>query len=273
MPKVLISNLDHYYEETGKGQALVFIHGAFADCHIWEPQWQHFSSTYRLVRYDLRGHGRTGVSPLEHYSMTTFADDLASLLEALEIDSPIICGLSWGGSIAQAYAVRYPGRTKALILVGSMVAIDLTLKDRLLCKVMVPWWFMSLVIRSMSVPNFTRFSFSLARLTMGKHWLSHDEHAKQYLEQCMLQMDRNEYLKIWEAMYGFHILPLESITCPTLVLNGQLESKNVFRHSDEILRRVQLAEAKIIPGAQHGMTLEQPLLFNKLVEQFLLSFD
>jgi non-heme chloroperoxidase len=273
MPKVLINNLDHYYEETGQGQALIFMHGAFADGSIWEPQWQYFSRRYHLVRYDLRGHGQTGCSSLEHYSMTTFADDLASLLDELGIEYPIICGLSWGGSIAQAYAVRYPGRIKALVLAGSMAAIDLTLKDKLLCRVLVPGWFMSLLIRSMSVQNFTHFSFKLARLTMGKHWLSRDENAREYLEQRMFQMDSNEYLKIWEAMYGFHLLPLESITCPTLVLNGELESGNIFQHSREILRRIPGAEAKIITGAQHAMNLEEPRLFNKFVEQFLQSIS
>jgi 3-oxoadipate enol-lactonase len=271
MPTVLINNLEHYYEEAGQGETIIFVHGAFADGGVWEPQWQHFSLEYRVVRYDLRGHGRTGASRMEHYSMATFAEDLAALLDVLEIDTPIICGLSWGGSVAQAYAVRYPGRIKALILAGSMAAIDLTFTDKLLCHVLVPGWLMSIIIRSMSVENFTRFSFKLARLTMGKYWLSRDEHARQYLEQCMYQMDGDEYLKIWEAMYGFHLLPLEHIRCPTLILNGEFESRNTFQHSKEILRRIPAAEAKMIPEAQHGMNLEEPQFFNKLVEQFLQS--
>jgi pimeloyl-ACP methyl ester carboxylesterase len=273
MPYRLINHSAHYYEETGEGQALIFVHGAFADGRIWESQWQHFSNRYHLVRYDLRGHGQTGGSSLEHYSMATYADDLASLLDALEIESPIVCGLSWGGSIAQAYAIRYPGRIKALVLAGSMVAIDLTFTDKLLCQVLVPKWLMSLIVRSMSVQNFTRFSFKLARLTMGKYWLSRDEHARQYLEQCMFQMDSVEYLKIWEAMYGFHLFPLERITCPTLLLNGELESRNIFQHSKEILRLIPHAETKIIPRAQHGMNLEEPQLFNELVEKFLQSIN
>jgi 3-oxoadipate enol-lactonase len=269
MPKIRINDLDHYYEQTGEGEALVFVHGAFADARMWEPQWQHFSSLYRLVRYDLRGHGRTGVSGLEKYSMATFADDLSILLDKLEIDSPFICGLSWGGSIAQAFAVRNPKRPRALILAGSAVAIDLTLLDKLLCNVLVPWWLMSLIIRTMSVKNFMAFSLQLARLIQGKHWLSQDENARKYMEQCMVQMDSGEYLKIWEAIYGFHLHPLEKISCPTLVLNGEFESKNTFQHSKEILRRVHQVEAKIIPGTHHAMNLEEPQVFNKMVEDFL----
>jgi pimeloyl-ACP methyl ester carboxylesterase len=269
MPKIRIRDLEHYYEQGGEGQPLVFLHGAFADARIWDSQWKHFSSKYRLLRYDLRGHGRTGPSELKEYSMATFADDLTSLLDALEVESPILCGLSWGGSIAQAYAVQNPERLKALILASSAVAIDLTLMDKILCNVLFPRWLMLLTIKAMSVKNFTRFSFGLARLTMGKHWLSRDEEAGTYLEQCMRNMDGSEYLKIWKAIYGFHVLPLKKISCPTLVLNGEFESKNTFRHSQEILRRVPRAKAKVIPRASHGMNLEEPEAFNKLVEDFL----
>jgi len=133
MPKIHINGLDHYYEQQGQGPALVLVHGAFADTRIWQPQWEYLSGNYRLLRYDLRGHGRTGPSDLERYTIATFADDLACLLNTLEIKAPVICGLSWGGSIAQAFAVRYPARPRALILASSAVAVDLTPLDRLLC--------------------------------------------------------------------------------------------------------------------------------------------
>jgi pimeloyl-ACP methyl ester carboxylesterase len=269
MPKVHVNGLDHYYEQTGEGTPLVFVHGAFGDSRLWEPQWTYFSTKYRLLRYDLRGHGKTGVSAMAHYSIQTFADDLASLLDALEIRSPVICGLSWGGSIAQAFAVRSPERPQALIMAGSSVAIDLTLVDKLLCNVLFPKWAMLLAIRSLSVDKFVRFSLWLGRVTQGKHWLSRDESFSRYLAECMLQVESREYLKLWEAMYGFHLLPLERITCPTLVLNGDHESKGTLRHAQEILRRVPHAEARMIPAAYHASNIENPDAFNRFVEDFI----
>ena len=85
----------------------------------------------------------------------------------------------------------------------------------------------------------------------------------------MLQMDDDEYLKIYGAIYGFKLLPLEKINCPTLVLNGEHESKSVFRHTEEILRRVPQAEAGIVPGAGHTSNMENPEAFNRLVGEFL----
>ena len=273
MPKIRINASDHYYEQIGEGASLVFIHGAFADSRIWEPQWHGISSRNRLLRYDLRGHGRTGTSNLDQYDISTFADDLTSLLDALEIKSPVICGLSWGGSIAQAFAARHPGRLKALVLAGSAAAIDLTLMDKILCHVLFPRWMMLLLIKRLSVEKFTRFSLRLAQITLGQQWLGQDQDTREYLEQCMITMDGREYLKIWTAIYGFHLQPLENILCPTLVLNGEFESKNTFHHTREILRRIPQADAKVVPASRHAMNLEEPEVFNELLGAFLNRLD
>ena len=272
MPKIKANGLPHYYEQIGTGTPLVFIHGAFADSQIWEPQWHYFSSQYRLIRYDLRGHGRTGVSDLNRYFMNTFADDLKHLLDSLEIFSPVLCGFSWGGSIAQVFAVRYPERVAALVLAGSNVSIRLTLVDKLLCDVLFPKWAMLLANKMFSVETFTRFMLRLGRLTRGQQWLSQDQAAQQYLENCMLSMDRNEYRKIWEAIYDFNLPHLENITCPTLVLNGEFEPKSTFRHTKEILRRVPQARAKIVPKASHAMNIDNQNEFNRYLEKFIISF-
>lgn len=271
MPKKEACGLPHYYEQVGEGKSLVFIHGAFADSQIWEPQWHYFSSQYRLMRYDLRGHGKTGASQVERYSMSTFADDLESLLDSLEIFSPIICGLSWGGSIAQVFAVQKPERVAALVLAGSNVSIRLTLIDKLLCDVLFPKWAMLLTNKIFSVKTFTRFMLWLSRLIWGKQWLSQNQPIQNYLENCMLTMNSNEYLKIWEAIYGFNLLPLENITCPTLVLNGEHEQKSVYQHTNEILRRVSQSTAKVVPGASHAMNTDNSDVFNRYLEDFFTT--
>ncbi len=269
MPKILSNGLDHYYEQNGEGPSLVFIHGAFGDARVWEPQWKHFLGNYRVLRYDLRGHGRTGASDLDRYTMATYADDLAALLNAVKIDSAVVCGLSWGGGIAQAFAVRNPERLKGLVLAGSTVSMSLTPGEKLLRYVLFPRSAMMLTIRMLSVEQFVRFSFWLAGLTLGRHWLNRDEHTSEYIRQCMLQIDRSEYLKIWGAIYGFDLQPLERISCRTLVLNGERDTKMVFRHTGEILRRVPQAEARVLPAAYHAMTVEEPEAFNGLLERFL----
>lgn len=271
MPKSLCNGLNHYYEQSGKGPSLVFIHGAFGDTRLWDPQWEYFSSKYRVLRYDLRGHGKTGCSELDRYTMVTYADDLASLLDGLKIDSAVVCGLSWGGGIAQTFAIRYPGRVKGLVLAGSTVSMSLTLGEKLLRYVLFPKWIMLLTIRLLSVERFVQFSFWLAGITLGKNWLNKDEQTLNIIRQGMLQIDSNEYLKIWDAIYGFDLQQLETIRCPTLVITGEQDTNMVLRHANEILRRVAGAKRHILPAAYHAMTLEQPQAFNRAMEEFLSS--
>jgi non-heme chloroperoxidase len=273
MPAIRINNLDHYYELSGNGPPLLLVHGAFGDLRIWDPQWDYFRSNYRLARYDLRGHGRTGPSGLPRYSIFTFVDDLLSLMDVLDISAPIICGQSWGGGIAQAFACRYPQRVSALILAGSDVAIDLTLMDKFLCNILFPRWLMLFTIRALSVKNFVRFSLWLARRTRGEKWLSLQESTREVLQECMLAIDSNEYLKIWGAIYDFHLQPLENISCPTLVLNGELEPKKAFQHTKTILQKVANARAKIVPMASHASNIDNPSAFNQLLEDFIHSLN
>ena len=269
MPKILINGSEHYYEQTGEGPSLVFIHGAFADSRIWDPQWRYFSTKYHVLRYDLRGHGRTGPSDLDLYSMETYADDLASLLTAQGIESPVICGLSWGGGIAQTFAVKYPDLLKGLVLAGASAAMSITVGEKLIRYVLFPKPAMMLMIRILSVEQYIQFSFWLSGITLGKDWLSRDEGTIHYLRQSMSQISKNEYLKIWGAIYGFDLAPLEKISCPTLVVTGEKDTKMVLRHASEIIRRVPCVEVHILPAAYHAMTLEEPEQFNKVLDQFL----
>ena len=196
-------------------------------------------------------------------------EDLEILLDRLDIQNPILCGQSFGGSIAQSYTVRHPTSVRALVLSGSMVAIDLSWLDKLLCRVLFPEWLMAAAINTMSVKRFTRFSLWLGRLTRGKQFMSRYDDTSEYLEQCMLQMDSKEYLKFWHALYGFRLQPLEKISCPALILNGEFESKSMRPHTQELLRRIARAEARIIPAAHHASNMDNPQAFNAIIEDFL----
>ena len=272
MPKILINGSEHYYEQAGAGPSLVFIHGAFADAQIWDPQWRYFSAKYHVLRYDLRGHGRTGSSDLDRYSMETYADDLASLLTALGIESSVICGLSWGGGIAQAFAVKYPDLLNGLVLAGSTVSMSVTLGEKLLRYALFPKPAMMLMIRILSVDQYIRFSLWLSGITLGKDWLNRDESTIQYLRQSMTLIAKREYMKIWDAIYGFDLAPLEKISCPTLVVTGEHDTKMVLRHAREIIHRVPQVEARVLPASYHAMTLEEPEEFNVVLEQFFRRY-
>jgi pimeloyl-ACP methyl ester carboxylesterase len=127
---------------------------------------------------------------------------------------------------------------------------------------------MLLTIKSMSARNFTRFSFWLARVTRSEDWLGQDAATISYIEGCMLKMGQDEYLKVYEAIYDFSLLPLGQITAPTLVLNGEFEARNVLRHTEEMLRLIPDSRARVVTGAGHASNMENAEMFNALIDEF-----
>ena len=107
-----------YYEVAGEGHPLVLVHGFSLDTRMWDDQWDVFAEGYRVVRYDVRGFGQTAPTGSMPYSRS---DDLAALLDHLDIESAHIVGLSMGGDIALEFAISYPDRTIALIPVDAAI--------------------------------------------------------------------------------------------------------------------------------------------------------
>ena len=269
MPIIEANSIDQYYEIDGEGSPLILIHGGFVDLHIWDSQIEYFSDRYQIIRYDLRGHGKTGPSKITEYSVELFTDDLKALLDALGVEQAIICGISFGGMVAQAFAVKYKPIVHALVLSDTAVSVSLTLADKFQRYVLFPKWMMRLTIRLLGVEKFVDYSFWLAKATRSEEWFGKDKATREYVQERMLEIEENEYVKIYDAIYDFHLLELQVIDAPTLVLNGEYESKSVFRHSEEILKLVMGSEMKIVPEAGHTSNMENPDGFNILLQQFL----
>ncbi len=103
-----------YFERAGQGPALVLIHSAFLDRREWEPQFATYSTQHTVVRYDVRGHGRsTG-----DRSHSSDSEDLAEVLRHLDLPKASILGNSYGASIACEFTAGHPERVTGLILVA-----------------------------------------------------------------------------------------------------------------------------------------------------------
>lgn len=106
----------HYALDGRKdGMPLVFIHSLGTELRIWDGVVPHFAEAFRLIRYDLRGHGMSD-SPSGPYSIQDHAIDLMGLLAALQVESAILVGISVGGMIAMSFAASYPEQVKAVVL-------------------------------------------------------------------------------------------------------------------------------------------------------------
>ncbi|AWR99615.1 alpha/beta fold hydrolase [Metallosphaera hakonensis] len=117
MPIVELSDVDLYYRQVGEGEPIVLIHHLAGSVESWEFVEEYLSSKYRIITYDLRGHGKSSVPPLT-YTIEEHAKDLSRLLDYLGIDEPILIGHSIGSLIAMEYALRRP--VKKLVLIGAL---------------------------------------------------------------------------------------------------------------------------------------------------------
>lgn len=239
---------------------------------MWKPQVDFFSQKYQVILYDIRGHGRTGISTIKRYSIQLFAEDLSLFIDFLGISRPIVCGLSLGGMVSQVFAVTYPEKLSALILSDTALSTALTFWDKLMVYVFYPKWLMLFILWLLGVRNFIRFSFSIAAFTRGKKWLGGTE-IIAYEKSEMLSLDKNEYLKIFAAIYDFRQQPLSTITVPTLVLVGEHESKSVLVHATKIQQLIPHSELKIIPNAGHVTNLENADEFNCSLITFLSKIN
>jgi pimeloyl-[acyl-carrier protein] methyl ester esterase len=106
-----------YYEEAGKGKPLLFVHGWSLTSAIWSPQKEYFSSCYRCILPDLRGHGRSH-SSLSGYEINVFASDLAQFFDSLRLSNVTLVGWSLGTLIALAAYPTLRDRLSSLILVS-----------------------------------------------------------------------------------------------------------------------------------------------------------
>jgi len=123
--ELTIDNLVVNYDDEGdeKAPAIIFIHGFPFNKSMWDMQVEALKDNYRVIAYDIRGHGNSDAGD-EEFSIDLFVNDLLCLMDALELDNVILCGLSMGGYVALRAIENYPELFDALILSDTQCAAD-----------------------------------------------------------------------------------------------------------------------------------------------------
>jgi 3-oxoadipate enol-lactonase len=111
-----VNDGDLFFECAGDGEPVVFLHGFGLDSRMWDPQFDALQSKYRVIRYDLRGFGRSSLPPQTAYAQE---DDLNALLSSLGAAPAHVVGLSMGGNMALRFAAAYPQSVRSLVLADS----------------------------------------------------------------------------------------------------------------------------------------------------------
>jgi len=246
-----------WYESVGRGPAVVLIHGGLVDSRLWDDQMRPLGRSFRVVRYDLRGFGKSD-PPSGRFSPI---EDLRALLDFLSIDRATVVGLSLGGMIASDFALEYPQRVDRLILSGAGLRGDASPPDEKSLR----------AYRAGVAEGPEKYfdTFLDADLLAG---LRTRPAARERMRRMML--DNFKALSMLRPeVYDYPKTPtierLGDIQARTLVIIGGIDAANLQHIADTLSTRIPGARKAVIPGASHHPPVETPEAFNRLVLDFL----
>ncbi|WP_049987613.1 alpha/beta fold hydrolase [Halobellus rufus] len=267
MPTVRTNGIETYYERRGEGPPIVFVHGAVVDHGQWLPQAEALSDAYTIVVYDLRGHGRTGGSPIERYTFDLFVEDLDALLDALDLSDPVLCGLSLGGCIAQAYATSYPDRLSGLVLADTFTSGDWRWPERL------QWALLGATIPFARLFGYQRIERAMvwAQERVRGDEASGDYEAIRELRATGPTMSTEEFAKVIRALRAVPEMRVDftALSVPTLILYGEHEMGFVRRHAADLAAQIDDASVLEVPGGAHASNLDKPAFVTAALRRFL----
>jgi pimeloyl-ACP methyl ester carboxylesterase len=246
-----------YYETRGKGPAVVLLEGGNLDCRMWDDQWEHLAPGFRLIRYDVRGFGRSGHTG----SPYSAHEDLYGLLRYLRVERASLVGLSLGGRIAIDFALEHPAMVQALVLAGPGLSgwswssgdsawfarIDSAAAARDSVRAAELWLKTSYMVPAMENPELAP---QLHQLAIGNAHFWLEPYSERELKPPAIGR-------------------LGELRAPTLLILGSRDVPDIHRIVDTLARSLPSAKRVLFPGSGHMVNLEQPERFNRVVLQFL----
>lgn len=259
-----VNNHTFRYNEEGPFSApvIIFIHGFPLNKSMWKPQIEAFKDDYRVIAYDVRGHGKSDAGEMD-FSINLFVTDLINLMDAFYIDKAILCGLSMGGYIALNAVENYPKRFSALVLCDTSCMAD-------------------------PAPVIENRMKTIREL--------HEEGAEKYAEESLVKLFAPDSLKMQisavetvrkmivktsvpsmcntlralatrnESCSGLH-----EIQIPVLILVGKEDVITPAATAQLMHEKIADSKLEIIPQAGHLSNLENPKEFNEKLRKFLSS--
>lgn len=261
MPTIETNGITLYFETAGAGEPLLLLHGLGSRCEDWQLQVPVFARHYRVIVADMRGHGRSSKPP-GPYSVPMMAADVVGLLDALQIESAHIVGLSMGGMIAFQLAVDHPDRPRSLVIVNSTPSLvprnwheRRQIAQRLfLARLLGP----TTTGRYLSKRLFPKPEQAYFRSEMIGQWATNDH---------------NAYLAAMKACIGWSVLDrIGDIRAPTLIVAGDRDylPLDVKREYTAMIPGARLA---IIEDSGHATPVDQSARFNELLLEFLSEVE
>jgi len=261
-----------YYEEAGSGTPIVFVHEFAGDARRWAPQMRHFARRYRAIAYNARGYPPSDVpAEVERYSQERAREDIRCVLDALGIERAHVVGLSMGAFATLHFGFAHPQRALSLTVAGGGYGAHPMLHAK-----------------------FQEDSRSLARqiqadgMAAAAAVYGHGPTRVQLrakdpkgFDEFIAQLSDHSPLGSANTMLGYQARrpslydltdEMQRLTVPTLLMIGD-EEEPALEVNVLMKRAIRTAALAVLPRSGHCINLEEPALFNRLLEDFLHSVE
>jgi pimeloyl-ACP methyl ester carboxylesterase len=257
-----------YYEETGSGKPLIFVHEFAGDHRSWELQMRHFGQRYRCIAFNARGYPPSDVPEGQAaYSQSRAADDIASLLDHLSIDRAHVVGLSMGGFAVLHFGFRHATRALSLCVAGCGYGAEPEQRERFRAEAATIAGF----ITSAGMPAFAeKYAYGPTRVQFeNKDPRGHAEFKRMLAEHSALG-SANTQLGVQRERPSLYDLieDMKRLTVPTLILTGD-EDWPCLLPGILLKQNIPAAALAVMPNCGHTINLEAPGEFNRIVGDFL----
>lgn len=256
-----------YDNEKQEAPTLVFLHGFTGTLYSWKSVWQKLQSTYRIIALDLVGHGETTAPEnVELYTMEHQIALLEELFGYLKLQQIILVGYSMGGRIALSYALAYEERLQALVLESASPGLK-TLEERQmrrgadakLADEIERNGIVAFVNKWENIPLFATQQYL------------HEEVRNEIRQERLSQQASslaNSLRKIGTGSQPSNWDDLKSLTCPVLLITGELDKKfmTLGQEMENILKK---GAHQTIVGTGHAIHVEKPTVFATMIEEYL----
>ncbi|HEX6529684.1 MAG TPA: 3-oxoadipate enol-lactonase [Burkholderiales bacterium] len=256
--KAKVNGIEIHYEIHGRDDApwLVLSHSLACSGRMWDPQVEAFKDRYRILNYDMRGHGQSE-APKGAYTLDLLADDVLSLMDSLKIKKAVYCGLSIGGMIGQTLALRPSAPFERMVLADTTHTQP--------PEALKQWEDRIRIAESKGMA-------ALVDSTMER-WFTpafRSSAPAQRIAELIRATPVPGYVGCGRAIMGLNTTArLKDIRLPVLAITG--ESDGAAPGTRYIGENVRGAKFVSIPNASHIANIEQPEAFTRALREFLSS--
>jgi pimeloyl-ACP methyl ester carboxylesterase len=261
-----------YYEETGSGFPIVFVHEFAGDLRSWEPQLRYFSRFYRCIAYNARGFPPSDVpSDPSLYSQAIAADDIAAVMAAAGIEKAHIVGLSMGGFATAHFAIRYGHLAKSAVVAGCGYGAEESKRQQFKAEAEAT----ADRLEADGMEKMAKvYGAGPTRVQLeNKDPRGYAEFVQQLAEHSV-EGSANTLRGVQAIRPSLYALEdqFKAVTVPTLIVTGD-EDEPCLEPGLFLKRAIPTSGLVVIPKTGHACNLEEPEMFNGALREFFLAVE